>query len=113
LRRWPNNIGMVFLDTVAVRIIAPAGAVGFAVIAQSHGWGLFNSISLPPWIKDLVSLLVLDFAIYLQHRLFHYVPLLWRLHSMHHADLDIDVTTGARFHPMEILLSLGIKLLVI
>jgi sterol desaturase/sphingolipid hydroxylase (fatty acid hydroxylase superfamily) len=112
-QRWPSNIGVVFLDTVVTRIVAPAGAVGFALIAQSRGWGLFNSVLLPPWIKVLISLVLLDFAIYLQHRLFHRVPLLWRLHRMHHADLDIDVTTGARFHPIEILLSLGIKFLVI
>src|SRR5262249_14037925 len=106
LRRWPNNIGVTFLDTAVTRIFAPTGAVGFALLAQSHGWGLLYAVGLPPWIKMLVSLLVLDFAIYLQHRVFHHVPLLWRLHRMHHADLDIDVTTGARFHPIEILLSL-------
>ena len=113
MRRWPGNVGVVLLDTFGTRIVAPAGAVGFAVIAQSHRWGLFNSVLVSSWIKVLVSLVVLDFAIYLQHRLFHRVPLLWRLHRMHHADLDIDVTTGARFHPIEILMSLAIKFLVI
>lgn len=112
-RRWPNNIGVAFLDTALARIVAPAGAVGFALVAQLRGWGLFNSVPLPTWVKLLISLVVLDLAIYFQHRLFHYVPLLWRLHRMHHADLDLDVTTGARFHPIEILLSLGFKFLVI
>jgi len=113
LRRWPNNIGIAFLDTAVTRIAAPTGAVGFAIFADARGWGLFHIWVVPTWLKLLVSLLLLDLAIYLQHRLFHYVPLLWRLHRMHHADLDVDVTTGARFHPIEILLSLGIKFLVI
>jgi sterol desaturase/sphingolipid hydroxylase (fatty acid hydroxylase superfamily) len=83
------------------------------MFAESRGWGLFNLFALPTWLELLVGLLLLDFAIYLQHRVFHHVPVLWRLHRMHHADLDVDVTTGARFHPIEILLSLGIKFLVI
>ena len=95
------------------RIFAPAGAVGFALLAEARAWGLFNILAWPTWIEVLSALLVLDLAIYLQHRVFHYVPVLWRLHRMHHADLDVDVTTGARFHPIEILLSLGIKFLVV
>jgi sterol desaturase/sphingolipid hydroxylase (fatty acid hydroxylase superfamily) len=101
------------LDTVLARVVAPAGAVGFAMFAEERGWGLFNMVALPVWLELLLELLLLDLAIYLQHRLFHYVPALWRLHRMHHADLDVDVTTGARFHPVEILLSLGIKFLVV
>ena len=101
------------LDTVLTRIIAPTGAVGFGLLAEAHGWGLFNVVALPAWIELVLALFLLDLAIYLQHRLFHYVPVLWRLHRMHHADLDVDVTTGARFHPVEILLSLGIKFIVI
>ena len=101
------------LDTVLGRIVAPTGAVGFALIAEERGWGLFNRVALPVWLELLLALFLLDLAIYLQHRLFHYVPVLWRLHRMHHADLDVDVTTGARFHPVEILLSLGIKFLVV
>jgi sterol desaturase/sphingolipid hydroxylase (fatty acid hydroxylase superfamily) len=96
-----------------MRIIAPAGAVGFALFAGSRGWGLFNRLAWPPWLEVLGAVLVMDLAIYLQHRLFHRVPVLWRLHRMHHSDLDVDVTTGARFHPLEILLSLGIKFVVI
>jgi sterol desaturase/sphingolipid hydroxylase (fatty acid hydroxylase superfamily) len=102
-----------FLDAFLTRILAPTGAVGFALFAEGRKYGLFNSVTAPAWLSLVVSLLLLDLAIYLQHRVFHWVPLLWRLHRMHHADLDVDVTTGARFHPIEILLSLGIKFLVI
>jgi sterol desaturase/sphingolipid hydroxylase (fatty acid hydroxylase superfamily) len=101
------------LDTLVTRIAAPAGAVGFAMLVEAHGWGLFHFVGLPAWIATVAAFVLLDLAIYLQHRLFHYVPVLWRLHRMHHADLDVDVTTGVRFHPMEILLSLGIKFCVI
>ncbi len=97
------------IDTLLARIFAPAGAVGFALSAQAQGWGLLYHLGWPVWMKLLAGLLALDLAIYLQHRIFHYVPLLWRFHRMHHADLDVDVTTGARFHPVEILLSLAIK----
>ena len=83
------------------------------MFAEARGWGLFNSIAWSAWLELLLALVVLDLSIYLQHRLFHHVPVLWRLHRMHHADLDVDVTTGARFHPIEILLSLGIKFIVI
>jgi len=101
------------IDTVMTRIVAPTGAVGFALFAEAHGLGLFNVVALPAWLEMVLALLTLDLAIYLQHRLFHYSPVLWRLHRMHHSDLDVDVTTGARFHPIEILLSLGIKFVVI
>ena len=104
---------MAVLDSILGRIVAPTGAVGFALFAEERGWGLFNMVALPVWLELLLALFLLDLAIYLQHRLFHYVPVLWRLHRMHHADLDVDVTTGARFHPVEILLSLGIKFLVV
>ena len=104
---------MVLLDTLLTRVFAPAGAVGFALVAEVNHWGLFHLLPTPVWVKVVAGFLLLDLAIYLQHRLFHDVPWLWRLHRMHHADLDIDVTTGARFHPVEILLSLGIKFLVI
>jgi sterol desaturase/sphingolipid hydroxylase (fatty acid hydroxylase superfamily) len=101
------------LDTVVTRIVAPSGAVGFALFAEARGWGLFNRLTLDAWLEFLSALFLLDLVIYLQHRLFHYVPALWRLHRMHHADLDVDVTTGARFHPVEIMLSLGLKFVVI
>jgi sterol desaturase/sphingolipid hydroxylase (fatty acid hydroxylase superfamily) len=113
LRRWPNNIGVVVVDTLLARVVAPTGAVGFGVFAEARGWGFFHHVSLPGWLQFATALILLDLTIYLQHRVFHFVPVLWRLHRMHHADLDIDVTTGARFHPIEILLSLGIKFCVI
>ena len=87
--------------------------MGFALFAEARQWGLFHQLAWPAWIEFFLALLILDLAIYLQHRVFHHVPILWRLHRMHHADLDVDVTTGARFHPIEILLSLGIKFVVV
>lgn len=111
--RWSNNLGLVVLDAALVRLLFPVVAVGLAVMAAENGWGLFNIVDVPGWIAVLVSLLVLDLAIYLQHVMFHAVPALWRLHRMHHADLEFDVTTGLRFHPVEILLSMAIKLAVV
>ncbi|MEQ2008930.1 MAG: sterol desaturase family protein [Limisphaerales bacterium] len=113
LRRWPSNMGVSVLDGFLARLVAPAGAVGCALLVEARGLGLFHSVAWPTPLEVMLSVVVLDFAIYWQHRLFHLVPVLWRLHRMHHADLDVDVTTGARFHPAEILLSLGIKFLVI
>jgi sterol desaturase/sphingolipid hydroxylase (fatty acid hydroxylase superfamily) len=111
--RWPNNLGVVVVDAALVRILFPTSAVGLALLGEAHGFGLFNMIALPAWVGLVASVAILDFAIYLQHVLFHAVPALWRLHRMHHADLEFDVTTGLRFHPIEILLSMVIKLAVI
>lgn len=113
LLRWSNNLALVVLDTLLVRLAFPVVAVGLAVIAQENGWGLLNQMSLPGWIVFPLAILALDLAIYMQHVLFHAVPALWRLHRMHHADLEFDVTTGLRFHPLEILLSMVIKLGVV
>jgi sterol desaturase/sphingolipid hydroxylase (fatty acid hydroxylase superfamily) len=113
LRRWPANLGIVVIDTLLVRLVFPTAAVGVALLAQLGGWGLLPALQAPPWLAVLIAVVVLDLAIYLQHVLFHAVPVLWRLHRMHHADLEIDVTTGARFHPIEILLSMAIKLGVV
>ena len=107
--RWANNIGIVFLNSFLVRLIFPAAAVGVAAFAQAQGWGVLNYVEIPFWLAVLASVIALDFIIWLQHVMVHAVPLLWRLHRMHHADLDFDVTTGARFHPLEILLSMVIK----
>lgn len=109
-QRWPHNLLLVAVDTLAVSLLFPLAAVGVAFVAAEQGWGLLNWLSLPMWLGVIVSLLALDLAIYFQHRLFHAVPWLWRVHRMHHADLEFDVTTGLRFHPLEILLSMGIKL---
>lgn len=113
LIRWTNNLGVVVIDTILVRLAYPVAAVGVALLAEQNGWGLFNIFDVPGWVAILISIIALDFAIYLQHVLFHAVPALWRLHRMHHADLGFDVTTGLRFHPIEILMSMGIKMGVV
>ena len=113
LLRWSNNIGMTVIDTLLVRLTFPLLAVGMASYAVVRGWGLFNIFQVPSWIAFLVSFLLFDLAIYLQHVMFHAVPLLWRLHRVHHSDLEFDVTTGLRFHPLEILISMGLKLALV
>ncbi|MDO8840207.1 MAG: sterol desaturase family protein [Parvibaculum sp.] len=113
LIRWTNNFGVVVLGTVLVRLAFPIVAVGMAILAAERGWGLFNVFEVPFWLAFILSVLALDLAIYLQHVMFHAVPALWRLHRMHHADLEFDVSTGLRFHPVEILLSMVIKLAVV
>ncbi len=107
--RWINNLGVVFLNSFLLRFAFPTAAVGVAVFAQEHGWGLFNYFQLPYWVAVVLSVVAMDFIIYLQHVMFHAIPVFWRIHRMHHADLDFDVTTGIRFHPVEILLSMFIK----
>ncbi len=111
--RWASNLGLVTLNIVAQRLFLPVTVVGAAMFAASRNWGLFNLLELPPWLEIAIAVIVLDLAIYLQHILFHAVPMLWRLHMVHHADLDIDVTTGIRFHTIEILLSAFIKIGVV
>jgi sterol desaturase/sphingolipid hydroxylase (fatty acid hydroxylase superfamily) len=111
--RWPSNIMLVIIDTAVVRLFLPFTAVELASFAQARGWGMFNAIDLPLAVEAGAAFLVLDLAIYWQHRLFHSLPWLWRLHRVHHADLEFDVTTGVRFHPVETLLSMGVKFLVI
>ncbi len=113
LLRWSSNLGVVVIDTILLRLAFPVVAVGLAALAAERGWGLFNIFDFPFWMAFVLSVLALDLAIYLQHVMFHAVPALWRLHRMHHADLEFDVTTGLRFHPVEILLSMGIKLAVV
>ena len=111
--RWGNNLGLVIFNSILLRFIFPAAAVGVAALASEQGWGLLNYYPLPLWLSLAISLFVMDFVIYLQHILMHAVPILWRLHRVHHADLDYDVTTGARFHPIEIILSMLIKFVTI
>ena len=108
--RWPNNLAITAVNTALVRVIFPTAAVGLALLGEARGWGLLNALAMPQWLKIVAAVAALDLFIYLQHVMFHAVPALWRLHRMHHADLDFDVTTGARFHPVEILLSMLIKL---
>lgn len=111
--RWSNNLALVFIDTALVRLVFPVLAVGAAMIAETRGWGLLNTLDWPGWLAVLVAFLVLDLTIYLQHVLFHAVPALWRLHRVHHADLEFDLTTGVRFHPIEILLSMALKMAIV
>lgn len=113
LLRWPNNLGIVALNTVLARVLLPATAVGIALHVGEKGWGLINAYQVPAWVAVVASVILLDLAIYLQHVLFHAVPLLWRLHRMHHADLHIDASTGLRFHTVEILVSFVLKFAVI
>ena len=110
LARWPGNIGVVAVNTLVMRLAFPTAAVGLALLGEARGWGLLNLIDPPFWLSVIIAVVVLDGVIYLQHVMVHAVPVLWRLHRMHHADQDFDVTTGARFHPLEILLSMVIKL---
>ncbi len=112
-QRWPSNLGIVALNTLLVRLVFPTTAVALAALGEAQGWGLFHAVGLPVWAAIPLGVILLDLAIYLQHVLVHAVPALWRLHRMHHADLEFDVTTGARFHPIEILLSMVLKLMVI
>lgn len=107
--RWTNNLGLVFLNSFILRLLFPAAAVGVAQFASEHGWGLFNYYDVPFWFAVVASVIIMDFVIYVQHVMVHAIPLLWRLHRVHHADLDYDVTTGSRFHPIEIILSMFIK----
>jgi sterol desaturase/sphingolipid hydroxylase (fatty acid hydroxylase superfamily) len=115
--RWPSNLAVTALNAGLVRVVFPVAAVGLGALSEERGWGLLNRLDLPhglaPVLAVVLAVLGLDLAIYLQHVLFHAVPVLWRLHRMHHADLDVDVTTGARFHPIEILASMAIKLATI
>ena len=113
LRRWASNLGIVFLNTALLRLVFPLGAAALAGSVQTRGWGLLNGYQVPLAAAVIGSIVALDLAIYLQHVMFHAVPALWRLHRVHHADLDYDVTTGARFHPIEIALSMLIKMAVI
>jgi sterol desaturase/sphingolipid hydroxylase (fatty acid hydroxylase superfamily) len=108
--RWLNNISVTFLNSFLVRLIAPAGATGAAAWASAKGWGLFNWTGFPGFLEGVAVIILLDMLIYWQHVIFHVVRPFWKLHMMHHADMDIDVTTGARFHPVEIILSMFVKM---
>jgi sterol desaturase/sphingolipid hydroxylase (fatty acid hydroxylase superfamily) len=108
--RWPSNLGISALNQAVLRFLLPASAMVLATRMEQEGWGLFAQTALPFWMELAAAVLILDLIVYLQHRLYHAVPLLWRFHRMHHADLDFDVTTGVRFHPLSLLLSGLIKL---
>ena len=108
--RWFNNLIIVLLDSMIVRVLFPLVPMSIALLAQEQGWGLLNHLDVSHLLEAVIALIVLDFVIYLQHVLFHAIPFLWRFHMVHHVDLDLDVTSGVRFHPIEIILSTGIKL---
>ncbi|MGJ8563882.1 MAG: sterol desaturase family protein [Alphaproteobacteria bacterium] len=112
-KRWVTNIGMVVVDSLAVRLLGPLIAMAAAGYVTANGWGLLNMTGLPVWADMIIALLMLDFAIYIQHVIFHRVPLFWRFHKVHHADRDIDVTTALRFHPIEIVISMLYKAFII
>ncbi len=107
--RWSSNLGIVVLNSIVLRLLFPAAAVGMAIFAQEQHWGFFNYLQWPHELEILICVISLDFIIWLQHVMVHSIPMLWRLHRVHHADPDYDVTTGARFHPLEIVLSMLIK----
>jgi sterol desaturase/sphingolipid hydroxylase (fatty acid hydroxylase superfamily) len=111
--RWFNNLALIALNPFFVRLVFPVLPVGMALLASERHWGLLNSMALPYWLKVALGVIVLDLSIYVQHVLHHAVPALWRLHMVHHADLDYDVTTGLRFHPLEILISMAVKLMTV
>uniref|UniRef100_A0A7C4W0W6 Sterol desaturase family protein n=1 Tax=Desulfatirhabdium butyrativorans TaxID=340467 RepID=A0A7C4W0W6_9BACT len=109
-RRWTSNLGLALIDVLVLRILLPTAAVGIALQAHASGWGLFNNLSLPEPLEMVLAVVLLDLIVYLQHLMFHATPLLWRLHLVHHTDMDLDLTTGLRFHPIEILISMIIKM---
>jgi sterol desaturase/sphingolipid hydroxylase (fatty acid hydroxylase superfamily) len=112
-RRWFTNWGIVILDTLTLRLVAlalPLLAVGAAIDAEANGWGLMHSLDIPLWLAVVATVLIFDFAIWAQHLITHKIPILWRLHRVHHADRDMDVTTAIRFHPVEIALSMLLKI---
>ena len=111
LCRWGGNLTIVVLNTVLARLLFMGGVVATAAMAQDRHWGLLNWVDGPVWLELALAIVALDFIIYWQHQVFHYVPILWRFHMMHHSDLDLDVTSGVRFHPVEIIISTGVKAL--
>ena len=108
--RWANNLGLTVLNTIILRAVYPAAAVGVAAFAAANGWGVLNHFQVPAGVAVPLAVVTLDFLIWLQHVMFHAVPALWRLHRVHHADLDYDLTTGSRFHPIEMVLSMALKI---
>ena len=107
--RWTSNLGITFFNGLLLTWVFPVLAVGMAALAQSRGWGVLNDLDLPFWLIVTLSVVALDFVIYIQHAMFHTIPAFWRMHRMHHTDLNLDVSSGSRFHPIEIIVSMGIK----
>ncbi|WDR02850.1 sterol desaturase family protein [Devosia algicola] len=112
-RRWFTNVSVLVLSSISLRIIFPVAAVGTALWAETQGWGLLNQLAVPGWLAGIVAIIVLDFAVWLEHVLSHKLPWLWRIHRMHHSDTGFDVTTALRFHPLEIVLSMFWKAAIV
>ncbi|HSM39890.1 MAG TPA: sterol desaturase family protein [Afifellaceae bacterium] len=111
--RWRTNLLMVVVDSIALRVVFPLAAVGWALWAEANGTGLFRATGMPIWLAGLIGFIVLDFAVWLEHVASHKIPILWRIHRMHHSDIDFDVTTALRFHPLEIILSMMWKAAIV
>ena len=111
--RWVTNLGLVIIDTLAIRLLFPIIAVGAALWAQTQGWGVLNLVAMPNWAAIIMAVIILDMMIYWQHVAFHRIPILWRLHKVHHADRDLDASSGLRFHPVEIVISMLYKMVVV
>jgi len=111
--RWRTNLLMVVVDSIALRVVFPLAAVGWALWAEANGTGLFRATGMPVWLAGLIGFIVLDFAVWLEHVASHKIPILWRIHRMHHSDIDFDVTTALRFHPLEIILSMMWKAAIV
>lgn len=111
--RWITNFGLVVIDTLVIRLLFPVIAVGAAFWAAGQGWGLLNVVALPHWLSVLIAVILLDMMIYWQHVAFHRIPVLWRLHKVHHADRDLDASSGLRFHPVEIIISMIYKMAIV
>ena len=109
VKRWIANLSVAVLNTVVIRIVLASGAVGVAMVAAEQGWGIFNMLHWPVWIEVMLAVILFDLLIYVQHVAFHAVPILWKVHMVHHADPDYDVTTAVRFHPVEAILSMVLK----
>ncbi|MFM7414422.1 MAG: sterol desaturase family protein [Alphaproteobacteria bacterium] len=109
-RRWPSNFGLVVISSLLVRLLIPTAAIGVALYAEAQGLGLLRWLGVNEFLGGILAVLLLDMLIYFQHRIFHALPILWRLHRVHHADTELDASSGLRFHPIEILLSMGIKM---
>jgi sterol desaturase/sphingolipid hydroxylase (fatty acid hydroxylase superfamily) len=107
--RWPHNLGLLLTDIVVLRLVLPGAAIAVALAGERNGWGLMHWLTLPGWLTFILSIVLLDLFIYVQHVMFHAAPTLWRLHRVHHSDLDVDVTTATRFHPVEIVISMAVK----
>lgn len=112
-RRWPTNLAFALINTAALQLLVPLAAVGTAAWASQTGFGLFNNINISTAISALVSIILLDAALYWQHVATHKIPILWRLHKVHHTDRDLDASSGIRFHPVEIVLSMAFKMLIV